>query len=168
MINERNFVIASILQLKQCWPSTDLVTPYDKLDLSIVPGPLTLNDRAVSFDDHDVVEYPPEHFAEAVLAVPNSRCLSLPNASWWEWKAQHDAPDGYIKMDMTLFETDPPSWGGSLLDVRCSAASLLAFWLVVRQSCPATWLHDTTCKLYSPETFRQLYVHPAAGWPNPR
>lgn len=135
-----------------------MLTPYEQLDLSIVPGPLTLIEPAVSFGDHDIVSYSPTHFADAVLAVPNTRLLSSSDASWWDWKAQHDSRNGYLKIDMSLFETDPPSWGGSLLDIHCSAESLLNFWLTVRQSCPAAWLHDSECNLYSPERFRNLYI----------
>ena len=145
-------------RLELRWPIIDVVTPYNQLDLSIVPGPQALVEPAVSFDTHEVVEYAPELVAQAVLSIPNARLLSTSDATWWDWKARCDTPDGWIEIDMTLFDVEPPSWGGSGLTVECGPASLLDFWCRLRVTCPAAWLHDADCNLYSPESFRNLYL----------
>ena len=123
-----------------------------------MPGPPQLVEPAVSFDTHEVLQYPPDVVADAILAVPNTRLIRTNDPTWYDWLALHTASDGTIKIDFTLFDIEPVSWGGSGLVFDCGPQSLLDFWLAIRTACPAAWLHDTSCKLYSPESFSELYL----------
>ena len=138
-----------------------LHTPYEKLDLAIVPGPPQLVEPAVSFETHEILQYPPHRVADAILAAPNTTLKSSNDPTWWDWSAMHHAADGTIKIDFTLFDTEPVSWGGSSLVFDCGPQSLLDFWLAIRLACPAAWLHDASCRLYSPESFSELYLDSA-------
>ena len=136
----------------------NMVTPFEQLDLSIVPGPMTLLEPAVSFDTHDVVQYTPEVVSQAILSFPGARLDNPSSQSWWDWKARCEMSDGFIEVDMSLFETEPPTWGGSDLRFTCGPQSIISFWTHVRSVCPAAWLHDAECRLYSPESFTKYYL----------
>ncbi len=131
---------------------------FDQLSWDLVPGPLTLTDPAYSIQIDESVDYPPKVVEQAILSVPNTRLLSTSKPSWWEWKAQHTAADGEVLVSFSLFETTPVLWGGSSLEIDCGPRSLLEFWLKIRESCPAIWLHDEDCRLYSPDGFREVFL----------
>jgi hypothetical protein len=87
--------------------------------------------------------------------------MILQNAAdptWWDWLAgwQHDQET--IDVGMSLFETEPESWGGSPLKGQCSVHRLLSLWESIREKFPAVWLHNNECEIYTPESFRQLFL----------
>lgn len=136
-------------------------TPFEQLDLQLVPGPITLVEPAVSFGTHEVVAYSPDRVAKTILSYPGTRLLEPPTPSWWQWKTRCEADSGYIEVDMSIFDIEPPVWGGSNLNFKCTPQYLLNFWLHVRGVCPAAWLHDTQCNLYSPESFCKNFLKEA-------
>lgn len=140
----------------------NVATPFEQLDLQLVPGPLTLVEPAISFDTHEIVQYSPDRVAQTILSFPGVHLLKPASPSWWDWKARCEADEGYIEVCMTLFDTEPAVWGGSDLKINCSPKFLFDFWTHVRSVCPAGWLHDTECRLYSPESFSKHYLYNAS------
>src|SRR5437879_3306053 len=104
-------------------------------DWSFIPGPLE-NPPGSSLDARDLVEYPPEVVAEAILAFPNMRVEQSADGNWWQWLATWSLGERRIDVGMTLFETEPVSWGGSPLQGDCEVADILGLWEVVRRRCP--------------------------------
>src|SRR5579871_3570899 len=86
---------------------------------ALIPGPVIMNDPRSSVDLDNLVMYPPATVATSILAYPGTM-LSLPaEPSWWEWRARWQNHERYIEIDMTLFEDEQQSWGGSELTAEC-------------------------------------------------
>lgn len=141
----------------------DDIVPFDELDVSFVYGPRELKEPAFSFAVDYVVFHTPEAIADAVLAVPNTRLIHDASDGWWNWLARWQVADRYIEIGNSDCDVDPACgfsvlWGGSDLTLRCNPEDLLTLWLGVRTRLDGIWLHDTSCRLWSPELFRRTYV----------
>ena len=121
-------------------------------DWCLIPGPLE-NPPPSSVALDQGVDYPPEVVAETFLAFPGMRLVHDAEPTWWDWKARWQSGGSLIEVDMSLFETDAPTWGGSLARGDCELEDFLAFVHHVRQRLPGDWLHNSECEIHSPESF---------------
>jgi hypothetical protein len=73
----------------------------------------------------------------------------------------HEA-DQFIEFDIAACEIDPDNearpgltvaWGGSKFEMQCLLTDVLFVRRHIRRGCPAVWLHNTDCRMYSPESF---------------
>ena len=122
---------------------------------SFVPGPLSDPPRS-SLDQYEMIEHPPETIADTILAYPGMRLVHPATPSWWEWKASWEDGNRRIDLNLTLFEIEPPAWGGSQLTVFCGGREILDLWMYLRASHPAIWLHGPDCSIYTPDAFLEL------------
>jgi hypothetical protein len=125
-------------------------------DWSFIPGP-EWDPPTSSVSLQELVEYPPGDIAATILAYPGMKPRNLGTPSWWEWSATWRGGEETIDVGMSLFETEPASWGGSPLKGRCSVDRLLSLWEHIREQLSAVWLHNTDCEIHTPESFRQIY-----------
>ena len=122
---------------------------------SFIPGPLS-DPPASSVILQEITEYAPADIADAILGYPGTRLVHPDSPSWWEWKASWEDGNGRIDLNLTLFEIEPPAWGGSQLTAFCGRRDVLALWMHLRASHPAIWLHGPDCSIYTPEAFLEL------------
>ncbi|MEM7243890.1 MAG: hypothetical protein AAF533_01025 [Acidobacteriota bacterium] len=133
-------------------------TDVHQLDWSIVPGPEVLpapcspSDRVVE----TIAEHSPEHVAQTLLSLPGVG-LVQDSGDWWEWRARHRGRHDVFEITMTLFETQPPLWGGCELVGRPSASGLAAFAEQVAAVLPGTYLHGSDARLYTLDGFRSQF-----------
>lgn len=125
-------------------------------DWFFIPGP-TEHPPDSSLDLKELVEYSPGEIAETILSFLGMILQNPGRPSWWDWLARWHLEGESIDVGMSLFETEPESWGGSPLLGRCSANHLLFLWESIREKFPAVWLHNNECEIHTPNSFRQLY-----------
>jgi hypothetical protein len=131
----------------------------ETLDWSFVPGPLDFIEPLSSIAMRETAEYAPAAVAAHALKIPGVQLTHNAQPSWWDWRARWSGErEAYVAFEMTLFETDPPLFGGFLLDADCTAADLLGLWGNLRGAFPGIWLHDRDCRVYKPESFRAQYL----------
>jgi len=119
---------------------------------SLIPGPAS-DPPASSLDLGDVIHYPPETVARTLLAFPGMRLVHLPEPTWWDWGARWEEGSRWIEVTLTLFESEPPSWGGSDLRGECDLQDILRLWAHLRTSVPSSWMHNADCEIHTPESF---------------
>lgn len=127
-------------------------------DWAFIPGPET-DPPGNSLELHEIVEYAPERIAEVFLSYPGMRLVHPPEPTWWEWKARWEEQDRFIELEMSLFETEPVTWGGSGIRAHCTVQDVLKLWQAVKERCPAVWLHNSECAIHTPESFERLFAH---------
>lgn len=127
----------------------------DLKDWSLSAGPLT-NPPASSLVLEDIVLYPPEIVADSILSFPGIRLKHPADPTWWDWVARWDECGRWIEVGFTLFDTDPPAWGGSVLEGCCELTDILELWSTVRSRVPACWMHNTLCEIHTPESFAKV------------
>ena len=96
---------------------------------AFIPGPLVISAAPEdSTNLQEVAEYSPGEIAKTFLAFPGLRLMHPPEPTWWQWKAQWQQDQRSIAVSMALFETEPESWGGSVLDGRCLLVDIMELW----------------------------------------
>lgn len=129
------------------------------LNWSFIPGPPDFLEPFYSTElTDDIAEYAPAFVADAALRLPGVELAHAASPSWWEWKAQWTNGNLHITLEMTLFEVDPPLFGGFALEADCTACELLQIWNALRQHLPRLWLHSPDCRIYKPNSFRLQYL----------
>lgn len=141
--------------------STSVLSPLRQL--SLVPGPSPVLGTMSSTDLQSLAEYDIAHVRKALLTHPGM----VDHGDLLLWCES----DRCIELDFTLFDSPERSlWGGSNLSTRCFFADLLRLWRTISISCPATWLHNSDCTMYSPGTFVEevalLSLQPALQSPD--
>jgi hypothetical protein len=139
----------------------------DLTDFSLVWGPLELPEPAYSFaDDWESQFYTPDEIADAILCVPGVRLKHAATPGWERWAAAWAEGPRYIEFDMMACDFDPDNdvrpgisvaWGGSNFEMHCLLSDVLRVWRGIQQRCPAVWLHNSDCRMYSPELFEKEY-----------
>jgi hypothetical protein len=124
---------------------------------SLIPGPDS-NPPDSSLNLRDLIEYPPSTIAEAILALPGTIEENRGDPSWWQWSAKWQCETATVVIGMTLFDTDPVSWGGSPLQGHCSAEQILTLWESLRRTCPGVWMHNDDCEIHTPQSFKDLFI----------
>src|SRR5690242_15472743 len=120
--------------------------------LDLIPGPPHRQEVLDSQSIHDIAQYPIDTVAACFDRYPGMRRIGRGHDPWhWKWKWQEG--DRTIDLNFTLFEAEPPTWGGSKLEPSCTINDLLTLWRHVLQQFPAVWVHDEDCKMYTPQTF---------------
>jgi hypothetical protein len=137
-------------------------------EFCLVWGPLDLPEPAYSFADDWVSQiYTPEEIAETILTVPGVRLTNPATPRWQGWAARWQEANRYIDFTIIPWEIDPDNelrpgvalaWGGSMFEMHCLLSDVLFVWQRIRQRCPAVWLHDTDCRMYSPESFAKKFA----------
>lgn len=137
--------------------TTLLSTPVRLTEISLVPGPRRLDEPAFSFAVSEMVHHSPEAIAVAILSYPGTRLLHPGEPKWVDWQARWERGDHHIDFDMTLMTEDEPlMWGGSMFSASCRLSDVLAVWERIASRCPGVWLHDASCRLYSPQSFAEF------------
>jgi hypothetical protein len=121
-----------------------------------IPGP-TSDPPGSSLDLRDLIEYPPQVVADAVLAFPGMTVPNPRSPDWWQWWAEWRFGEKHIGVGMTLFDTDPVTWGGSPLQGVCEVSDVLRLWQTIRDRCPGVWMHNSNCEIHTPESFQRLF-----------
>jgi hypothetical protein len=139
----------------------------DLTEFSLVWGPLELPEPAYSFaDDWESQVYTPDEIADAILSVPGVRLSRAPTPGWEQWAAEWAEDGRHIEFDLIACEFEPDNelrpgislaWGGSKFEMHCLLSDVLKVWRGIQQRCPAVWLHNTDCRMYSPESFAREY-----------
>src|SRR5215208_6439805 len=114
---------------------------------SLIPGPLA-NPPADSLALTDIVEYDPAVVAETILEFPGMRLQHPAEPTWWEWVARWEEGERWVELDLTLFDIEPPAWGGSGLHGHCEVTDILGIWMAVRRRVPACWMHNDNCEIH--------------------
>jgi len=126
---------------------------------SLIPGPPRIVDPpGSSIDLQDVASYDPREVAGSLLAYPGCRLVHPASPTWWEWRAEWAGGDRFIALGMSLFETEPPTWGGSGIEAVCRLEDIMGLWLSLRSRFPAAWLHNESCEIHTPESFRRSFA----------
>jgi len=121
----------------------------------LVPGPVDFVEPFDSTEMHDpIAEYEMGSVAEVALSLPGVELTHAATPSWWDWRAHWMGEGGsYITLEMTLFDVDPPCFGGFGVDADCTPSELLDLWLALKREFPQLWLHSPECRLYKPGSF---------------
>lgn len=134
------------------------------LEWSIVPGPTTLP-AAVFLTDQlrgELVTYPPHEVAQVLTGLPGLSVEDDGDGDWWEWRATYEGQRDLFEVNMTLYDTEPPLWGGSELAGITDAREALDFWEMVAAQLPGTYLHGSDARLYSMAAFRAEFIRDSA------
>jgi hypothetical protein len=129
--------------------------------LSLIPGPAAVVGTMQSTDLDDRVEYELDRVEAAFASLPTIGRTNL------------DDPEGVVFFELrrgsrkVLVEIDPRDdpasrlWFGSPLETDCLFGDLLDVWHHLWTTCPATWLHNAECTMWSPEAFVDQVARPA-------
>lgn len=139
----------------------------DLTEFSLVWGPLRLPESAHSFaDDWESQIYTPDEIADAILSVPGTRLIHPATQGWECWSAEWREEGRHIDFDIMACEFDPDNalrrgislvWGDSKFEMHCLLSDVLKVWSGIQQRCPAAWLHNTDCLMYSPVSFAREF-----------
>lgn len=133
---------------------------FASLEWAIVPGPTVLPAPVYPSDGRygNIVEVCPERAANVFAAIAAVTVAQREDRDWWSWRATYRGPRGLIELEMTLYETEPPLWGGCVLSGVTDARELLALWREVLIRLPSTYLHSSEARLYSVAGFCEAFV----------
>jgi|GEM_PF-2262284 len=133
---------------------------FADLEWSIVPGPRELPAAFFPSDQvhHEVVTYAPDDVARVLVGLSGLSVDSDGGGDWWAWRATYEGQRDLFEVNMTLYETQPPMWGGSDLVGIVDAREALDFWKKVATQLPGTYLHGSDACLYSMEGFRTTFI----------
>ena len=133
-------------------------------ELAFVAGPEDLPAPAFSFaDDWKTPIFTPDEFAAAVLSIDGARLIRDCDPDWDTWRVRWQCGDRFIEFEILACDLDPTNddrpgltdyWGGSPFTAHCDREDLLTVWIKIRQRLPGVCVHDTDCRMYSPDTFR--------------
>lgn len=123
--------------------STSVLSPLH--GLSLVPGPLPVSGTRSSVDLQDLEDYKLERAVAAVLLHAGG-IRDGDRVSW-------TLADRFIELEFATMGPDDDRWGGCNLRTHCLFVDLLRVWLTISKPCPATWLHNSACRMYSPASF---------------
>ena len=137
-------------------------------EFSFVSAAEQLPNPAYSFaDDWDTTIYTPQEFADAVAQI-DWLTTQTPGPPWHDWKAVWRHQDESITIDMLPCEIDPANdirsglaeyWGGSPIEIHCELSRFIDLWHIIRRSCPAVCIHNTDCRLYTPDQFCEIHTN---------
>ena len=119
---------------------------------ALVPGPEHLDRPRMSFEVHEIAQYPIDEFAAAVLSFPGMR-LERPSAAWHDWMARWQSGQHFIRLDLALLDGESPIWGGSSLRAICTLDEMIALWRHLLAEFPGVWMHNTDCEMHTLESF---------------
>jgi len=142
----------------------------DQSELALIAGPIQLPEPAWSFADDWLSEeiYTPDEIVAAIVAVPNTLLTHEAVPTWDAWNARWQVNDHYIDFDIQAcpIDVDNPLrpgltmyWGGSKFATRCTVEEIVQVWQTIQRHCPAVWLHNTDCRMYSPESFAEAFAN---------
>ena len=133
---------------------------FASLEWAIVPGPAVLPEPIFPSDARcgQIVEYSPEQVADAFAGIAAVTVEPCPDSDWWSWQATYRGTRDLIELEMTLYDTEPPLWGGTVLSGGTDACDLLALWRKVLRRLPSTYLHSTEARLYSVAAFSEAFI----------
>jgi len=133
---------------------------FADLEWSIVPGPRTLPAAVFPSDQvqGEVVAYPPDQVARVLAGLSGLSVENDGEGDWWAWRATYEGQQDLFEVNMTLYETEPPFWGGSELGGITDAREALDFWKKVAAQLPGTYLHGSDARLYSMNGFRAAFI----------
>lgn len=136
-------------------------------ELSLVDGPIELPDLAYSFADNWKPElYTADEIAAAISSVPNVHVVHGADPDWEAWDARWELDGNFIHFDIIECPIHADNstrpgltsyWGGSKFETSCTMQQLLDVWRRIQSTCPGVWLHDTDCRMYSPESFAAAF-----------
>ena len=110
--------------------------------------------------DADPAEYTPVQFATSMLGIEGVELLHDAEPNWWSWKTGWMGEADAFEIGMSLFETEPPLWGGSPISHVSEPAELLALLRALRRQLPSIYLHNEECEILSPAAFAARYLPP--------
>lgn len=135
------------------------------IPVSLIPGPKHLEEPFYSTELQEMEEYSAEEVAHTlthlngVTLVTHVEVISAQD--WYAWRWRLDLNSGIIEIGYSVFEDlDPVLWGGSELNTLCTFTELVCFWRAFQDHYPAAWLHDDTCRMYTPHSFLATYAIP--------
>ncbi|MEM1022370.1 MAG: hypothetical protein AAGJ19_01725 [Myxococcota bacterium] len=73
------------------------------------------------------------------------------NGDWWAWRALYQGEADIFEPNVTLFETSPPSWGGTARVAVNEPHAALALLYADGLGLPSVYLHSSGASLYTPE-----------------
>jgi hypothetical protein len=95
-----------------------------------------------------------EAIATSFLSFPGTRLVHSARPTWWEWIGRWESGADFIEINMTLFDDEAQSWGGSAITADCSLDQIAALWSHLQSDNPAVWLHDPECIIHTHASLR--------------
>ena len=128
-------------------------------DWAIVPGPESIHPPFDSLGDHEIAMYEPEDVSRVVLSYAEMNLTHGPDPDFWHWLGTWKDSYNQIELNMTLFDTEPPMWGGFDLSGSATPDALIRMYEHIRTRFPAVWLHDAyDCGLHDSASFRKKFT----------
>ena len=118
--------------------------------LALIPGPEEIPEPYFSTEVHDLVEYDCDEVARVFDGVAKPMGTREGDPDTWRWRWQ--SGEHFVEIGFSLLG-EGRAWGGSNLELHVPATLLLQLWNRVRRELPAVWLHDSSCRMYRPESF---------------
>ena len=125
---------------------------------SFIPGPAKLREPISSVDLREIEFCSAESIAKSFLSFPDSRLVHPARPSWWEWRGCWQMGPDLIEIDMTLFDDEGQSWGGSAITADCSLEQIDALWSHLQSGNAAVWLHDPECIIHTHASLRTAFA----------
>jgi hypothetical protein len=138
---------------------TSRFTPFR--ELAFIPGPTPVRGMTSSVEIEDLPAYPIESVRGAIMAHAGFAETILedpPGVSFLEWRK--DSRTMLIEVNPPDSE-DWPFWSGSSLETNCTFADLLEVWLTLLSRLPGTWLHNSHCQMFAPDSFVEQLALPS-------
>lgn len=140
-------------------PSSNMMAamkPLERSDLAFVPGPARVRGTMDSQSVQEVEQYEAEDVAKTLDELLGPRIVDGAGdwfANQWRWKSGRH----FVDVGFTLLG-DGLTWGGSPLQVYCTASEVVGIWRRLMRRYPGTWMHDAdSTTMYSPAVFmRQI------------
>lgn len=133
---------------------------FSNLDWSIVPGPIVLPSTIAPSDllQSDMMSYSPSEVVAFLEGLSGLSIDCFGDGDWCEWKATYEGVHDLFELNMTLFDTEAPVWGGCDLIGATDATEVLDFWHKIAAGLPGIYLHSSEAELYSMDAFAEMFA----------
>ncbi|MBX9579963.1 MAG: hypothetical protein K2X87_06605 [Gemmataceae bacterium] len=126
-------------------------TGHATVDLFFSSGPDHIREPYSSVMVGAIVEYQVADFAAALDRLPGVvRTHTSEAETWWRWGRDGRSIEIAVDGDNT---GEDGVWLGSLLRIDCTFADLVGLWGELLTTRPAVYLHDQSCRMYTPRSF---------------
>ncbi len=136
------------------------MSKFRNIDWLLVPGPPILPAMCYPGDrvEDEPVCYPPNVVAGILAGLAGVTVTCAGDGDWWKWRAVYEGRLDIFELNMTLFDTEPPLWGGCELIGVTNAQETLHLWRNVAAALPGTYLHSSEAVLYTLEGFMRAFA----------
>ncbi len=123
---------------------------FSETDLFFCSGPNQILEPFTSVMVGVIEEYQTTAMAVAISCLPGT--VSLREHEFenvWRWERSNR----FIEISVNDDNTFEGGWLGSPLKLNCTFSDLVEFWLNLARSYPAIYVHQPSCRMYTPCSF---------------